>query len=275
MARKWEKSDLISYLYGEIDPESKAELEVALNEDSGLQKDFNEIKETRDIMGRLGDKEVIPPQILFEGKESAISKLKPYRTWMAVAASILFVFLVGYLTDASIKVSGNELTLAWGNEDSSERLLTREEMDQMINEKVKELQAGSNQDLERRFENFKDEVDVRLVDLRNQNNKEIIRMVNNETSSQREELNLLVQNLKDQNLKSIAEFIEVNNKAQEQNVQRLLADFSSFINRQRVEDLTIIDQNLRTLRDNSESKFEEAGVLLASIINSVNSTRNE
>jgi hypothetical protein len=85
----------------------------------------------------------------------------------------------------------------------------------------------------------------------------------------------LVQNLKDQNLKSIAEFIEVNNKAQEQNVQRMLADFGSFINRQRVEDLTIIDQNLRTLRDNSASKFEETGVLLASIINSVNNTRNE
>lgn len=275
MARKWEKSDLISYLYGEIDQSTKVEMEKAFKEDPDLRKEFEAIKDTSDILGKLEDKEVIPPHYLLETENSFSARLQPYKKYLAVAASILIFFLVGYISGVSIAVSDSQLILGWGESDTKEELLTREQMDQLINEKVQELQANASIELDEKLNEFRAEMDVKMVDFREESNQEIIKLVSNEANSQMEQLNLLANNLKQQNLQSLAEFIEVNNKSQEENVKTMLADFSDYLNRQRIEDLVRIDQNLRTIQNSSESRFEETGVILASIMETVNTSRNE
>ena len=62
MDKQWDKSDLISYLYGEIDQQKKSELEKALVEDPDLRHEMDELQETREIVSKLGDKEVIEPE---------------------------------------------------------------------------------------------------------------------------------------------------------------------------------------------------------------------
>jgi len=275
MDKQWDKSVLISYLYGEIDPKEKVELESALEKDANLRKEMNELREAREIIGMLDDKEVIVPELDIREPRGGVSKPFPVRTILAVAASITLIFIIGYVTGLSFRVSKGEIAISWNHETSgNNELLTREEMDRIIDNKVRELQSRTNKDLDNRFQGFINEIDTKFTSLQEKNSKEINRLVNQKTQDYHEQLEVIATNLRDQNLKSIADFIDVANQQQKDDVRKMLVDFSSYLNQQRIEDLTTIDNTLKSLKENSDSKFQETGVILASLINTVNTQNN-
>jgi len=275
MDKQWDKSDLISYLYGEIDPKEKVELETALANDADLRRELEELKETKDIFGILPDKEVIVPELDFRENRLTIPRHFPLRTLLAVAASITLLFIIGYATGFSFRVSKGEVALTWNSKvEKSEDLLTRDEMNQIIDDKIRELQSKTNTNLDSRFNGFTKDIDSRFASLGEQNRREIKRLVNQRTENYQEDLNAIAANLREQNLKSIADFIEVANQQQKDDVRKMLVDFSNYLDQQRIEDLNVIDQNLKSLKENSDSKFQETGVILASLINTVNTQTN-
>lgn len=275
MDYKPDKQDLISYLYGEVDDGKREKIDKYLASSKEARRNFEELKNVTNILKELPDKEVLEPYIEFKERENPTPVMKIFRnSWikpvLGIAASLILIMLVGYITNTTIRYSGNELKISFG---SSEPVVSNQPV-YITETELKSYSEELRGDFNRKLKNTEEKFQESIASSSGLKENELKRIVEDQQAKHQAQLISLVQDLQDQNLKILAEFIQESNQDQQEYVQTLLVDFTKYLENQRIDDLRLIEASLKDIKQDSELKYQETGQILATIINQVNAQNN-
>lgn len=281
MNYKPDESILIAYLYGELGKEEQEKVEVYINSSPEAAIELEELKDVRNLLGKLPDKEVINPFYSWRDADSLLDKrfnrnnrwgfLKPV---IGIAASIILIMIVGVLTNTRINLRNQGIVISFGNQLSQPALISQSEVQNLVKSEVQNQVTKSKELFLEELQKIENNLDTRFVSNDDHQLNSIKNVIDNQLGVKEERIQKLVRDLQRENLKILAEYLEQAGKQQEFYIQGILSDFTLYIENQREEDLRLIEVNLRLLKDNSDLQFQETGQILASIINTVNTQDN-
>ena len=136
--------ELMDYLYGEMTADERKAFEHKLESDTELKKEFDDLNSVRNSLDELTDKEVMEPfstwgKAKSTGLLGVFSKrnLIVFRPVTAVAASLLILMLVGYVTNFSVSMNDNGFHLGYGKSDLKiEKSLSEDDIKKLLSQAV-------------------------------------------------------------------------------------------------------------------------------------------
>src|SRR5882672_10827971 len=121
-----DEQTLISYVYGELGDKDKLQVEAYAKEHPDLLKELKAMSDTRDLLGAVGDKEVIVPSV-FSGESNVrpLWQTTTFRVAVSIAASFLIVMVAGRLIGMEIAYGSGELKISFGSTHSPVQLVQK------------------------------------------------------------------------------------------------------------------------------------------------------
>jgi len=279
MNYKPDESTLAAYLYGELPKDEQAQVAAYLSEHPEARKELDEIKSMQRMMGKLQDKEVTEPSFVFENSSVVVVSKSSYisgfmKLTMGMAASIALLLLVGYFTDLHISFENKGLQLSFGEAKDTTPIKTDNVSEENIKAWMQESLALNNESILSKINKVEshlaNQVDLQKVTHANQ--------IKSLQTSQKVDQNIIdqyVSQLKDENKVIIRSLVEVSERNQQQYMNNMIADFSTYLDEQRNYDLDVIQTSFNNLKDNTEISQIETNEILASIISTVNGTESQ
>jgi hypothetical protein len=270
--------ELITYLYDEMSTEERQEFEIAMENNPELKREFEELKEMRQGLAQIQDKEVMEPFFLWgkQGSDSWVNMFKRrnllmFKPFIAVAASLIIVLLVGYLTNFTITYKDQSLYIGFNDSGTkgSEAIYTQDQVAQLVNEEI----AKNNAYIFSKLTETESNIDNRFAALENSQNTQLTPSYAADVVT-REELDIFLANVRSNNLKVLQTYLQSSSVQQQDYFQAVLTEFSDFVENQREEDLRLIRRSLINLQEDQQAQKEETEQILASILTTVNNQNN-
>jgi hypothetical protein len=269
MKVKPDESVLMAYLYGELDAEEMKRVEEYLYANPEAQKEIQDLAQVRKGFSALTDREVIPPPILWEPAYHRFWQTPYFKVLTGIAASLIIVFVTGWLTGLSMRVADGELRIGFGAKASPPATLTAEAVQRMISESL----AKNNQALASGWatteQRLTESIRLSLASNALTNRDALVKQVASATQDQVREY---VAALQEENARMMKNYLTLSASEQQQVIEELLVDFSRYLNQQRTNDLLELQQRLTRIEQNTDLFKQETEQLLTSIIASVDET---
>jgi len=271
--------DLINYLYDEMSTEERQQFEIAMENNPELKREFEELKEMRKGLAQIHDKEVMEPFFLW-GKNGAASwasmfkkrSLLMFRPFIAVAASLALVLLVGYLTNFTITYQDQSLFIGFNKAkvDNQTVAYTQDEIASLVNQEI----AKNNAYIFSKLTETENNIDTKFASLESTAGKRMQpTYIPNDVVTQKE-LDVFLSNVRSNNLKVLQTYLQSSSVQQQDYFQAVLNEFSDYVENQREEDLRLIRRSLITLQEDQQTQKEETDQILANILTTVNNQNN-
>jgi hypothetical protein len=271
MSYKPSESDLMAYLYGELESPEKEAVEKYLFEHPDVQLKMQRLGEMRTVLSEVKDKEVIAPPIFVDDRKTRFLWDAPYlKTIISVAASLLFVILIVRLAGMTIEYESNELTISFGNtmqaDDSAlPRSLSTEEVQAMINSSLNR----NNDAMKASWKETQDQLNVSINKSLAQNSSKIDQLVREASVASQDQIRQFVSGIQTENLQLVKNYFKLSADEQKQYIESMLVDFSKYLQQQRNDDLQIVQSRLNSLEQNTDVFKQETEQILTSIITTV------
>ena len=199
-------SILIAYLYGELDKEEKEKVEAYINSSPEAAKELEELKDVRDLLGKLPDKEVINPFYSWRDANSLIDKrlnrdnqwgfLKPV---IGIAASIILIMLVGVLTNTRINFRNQGIVISFGNQLTQPALVSQFEVQNLVKSEVRNQVTESKESFLEELQKIENNLDTKIVSTGDHQLNSIKNVIDNQLDVKEERIQELVRNLQKEN----------------------------------------------------------------------------
>lgn len=278
MKYKPDESTLISWMYGELQAEEKAQVEEYLNANPGELKRMRELQSVQEIMGKVSDKEVIaPPIVLDEANVIPLWRSTWFRAVVSIAASFLLIIVAGRLSGTEVSYSSGELRISFSGQKNvpltvpTERSLTEAQVQEMIAASLKQ----NDEMIDERFSANQKQLDaVVKKSLASQTNRldELVRQVSLASETQ---VRAFVSDMRDENLQLMNDYLQLSSAEQKTYVENLLVDFSKWQQEQRNQDLVLFQTRVNNIEQNTNILKQETEQILASIISNSGVNRNQ
>ena len=258
MSNKPEESKLIAYLYGELSDKEKKEVEAYLSGDPNAKKELEELQEARSALSSLKDKEVDIPSFTFStdtnivvGQRRVIDVF--WKRSLAIAASVVLVLFIGYLTNFNMSYTEKGFQVAFGsNEKGYDQLEVESMIAQAINknnEKVSQEMLNAEVDFKRLFDENMDNMKTTLVGQGNTGD------IDQKLLSQKREFLELFKNM-----------LESSELDQQKNLEEALVDFAVYLDVQRQNDLEVIQTRINSIEANAERNHFQTNRILSNLM---------
>lgn len=278
MNYKPDEAALIAYLYGELSDDERAKVEQYLAETPDARIEMEKLRQLRKAMGALGDKEVIAPPIFIDTKRPRVSWNSPYiKTIISIAASLLLLMMVGWLTNARIGVKDSEVTISFGKEPAKdlvqpvpevkEATLTPEQVQQMIDASLNQNNQAMQVSWEETHQKLNASIRQHLVN----NSSKIDNLIKTASTASQEQIRDYVASMQTQNLQMVKDYFQLTSSEQKQYIEDLMVDFAKYLQQQRSDDLMLMQTKLNSIEQNTTQFKEETEQILSSIISNTNS----
>jgi len=263
--------ELLDYLYGEMTADEKVEFERKLSEDSDLQKELDALNSVRQELDKLKDKEVMEPFSTWGKSRSSgwfgsnyKRRIIVFRPITAVAASLLILMIVGFITNFSISLNEKGLYLGFENQIGNESFIGEEDVKALVK---KELEKNNTMLL------------TKLAESENSYNDKFLAM---ETSVEKalkthekgavtnKDLQEFFASAENKNTELMKNYLKLTTTQQQEYFKTMLTQFNDFMQVQRNDDLTIIRNSLIDLKQSQNIQKKETNQMIASILTSVN-----
>lgn len=271
--------ELISFLYDEMSTEEREQFEIAMENNPELRREFEAFKKIRKSLAQIQDKEVMEPFFLW-GKNGSTSwsgmfkrrSLLMFKPFIAVAASLILVLLVGYLTNFSVSYRDKSLFIGFNKSDDSIESVkySEEDVAKLISHEIAKNNAYIFSKLSETENNF----DTRFAALESEKDNTNISSPLPEDVVTREELNVFLTQVRNNNLKVLQTYLQSSSIQQQDYFQAVLKEFSNYVETQREEDLRLIRRSLVELQESQQAQKEETDLILANILTTVNYQNN-
>lgn len=271
--------ELITYLYDEMSTEERQQFEIAMEKNPELKREFENLKEMRKGLAQIQDKEVMEPFFLWgkQGSDSWASMFKRrnllmFKPFIAVAASLVIVLLIGYLTNFTITYQDQSLYIGFNkaNTTGSDASYTQEQVAAMVNAEI----AKNNTYIFSKLTETENNIDTRFASLESKQNTLMTPSYAASDVVTKKELDIFLSNVRSNNLKVLQTYLQSSSVQQQDYFQAVLTEFSDYMENQRKEDLRLIRRSLITLQENQQTQKEETDQMLASILTTVNDQNN-
>jgi hypothetical protein len=263
--------ELLDYLYGEMTAGEKVEFKRKLSEDADLRKEYEDLNSVRQELDKLKDKEVMEPfstwgrsrSLHWFGSNSR-RRIIVFRPITAIAASLLILMLVGFLTNFSITLNDQGVYLGFENQTSKEKfigeedvkILVRKELDKNNSMLLTKL-AESENSYSNKFTALETSVENAIT-------------THEKGAVTNEDLQKFFTSAENKNSELMRNYLKLTTTQQQEYFKTMLTQFNDFMQEQRNDDLTIIRNSLIELKQNQNTQKEETNQMIASILTSVN-----
>ena len=244
-----------------------------------LKREFEALKDMRKGLAQIQDKEVMEPFFLW-GKNGAASwasmfkrrNLLMFRPFIAVAASLVLLLLVGYLTNFTITYQDQSLFIGFNESkvDNQAVTYTKEEIASLVNQEI----ARNNAYIFTKMSETENSIDTRFASLESSTeNMTKPSYIPGDVVTQKE-LDVFLSNVRSNNLKVLQTYLQSSSIQQQDYFQAVLSEFSDYMENQREDDLRLIRRSFINLQENQQAQKEETDQILANIITTVNNQNN-
>jgi len=272
------KIDLIAYLYGEMSTEERIRFEKEMEADPELKNEFLELKQVRKGLSTLEDKEVMEPFFLW-GRNGVNGWSNPFKRrslilfkpFIAVAASIVILMLVGYLTNFSITYQENQLFIGFNKPIVTHpaNVLTADQIRSLVNRQIDE----NNLTILTRIVDTENKLDTRLTTLETkQEQQPNYLQVKNTVSDQN--LQEYYNQLRQSNATLVENYLQDATVQQQEYFQTVMNQFTEYLQDQREEDLRLIRRSLVNLKEDQDQQQWQTQQMLAALLNNANNQNN-
>lgn len=266
---------LIDYLYGEMGSSEKKEFEELLKKDSELRKEMVELQKMRSDLNKLEEKEVMEPFSIWGGSKSNwINGRKQHRSIVlnpitAIAASLVILMLVGYVTNFSVSINSSGFQLSFNETKQTENpaAITEDDVKRILAHELDQ----NNQKIQTNLEETRELFDSKLAvlektmdDSRNKNDQEITT----------DDLNQFFVDVQEKNAQLLQDYLSQSSAQQQKYFKTMLTQFNDYIQEQRAEDLTMIQSDLLELKYSQTQQKIATDEVLAGLITTVNQKPN-
>jgi hypothetical protein len=284
MNYKPNESELMAYLYGELEGEAKRKVEQYLAEHDEDRRALENLSSVSNLLGQVKDKEVIaPPIFIGDAKQHYFWDVPYFKTTMSVAASLLLLMMVAYLTGTQIKMSGNEFKISFGKQPEVipaekqqvkplEASLTATQVQEMINSSL----TTNNESLQTSFEASQQRLDASIRKSLASNSGNMDQLIREASTASQTQIREYVAGIQTENMKMVKDYFQLTASDQKKYVEALLVDFAKYLEQQRNNDLQLVQTRLNSMEKNTNVFKQETEQILSSIITTVgnpNSTR--
>lgn len=266
------KDTLIAYLYGELSQEERNKVEGFLNENPTAQREVVELQKTLKVLDKLPDLEVTPPTFVFNRDKVVVvdqgnTYIPMLKVVMGIAASILIVMLVGYLTHFRITYSNQSLSIGYGETATpADQPANTVDIDQLIQQAI----AKNNEEVLGKMDDMNNHFNAALASQSKERASTINTLLERTKEMNDNVIQMYVSQMRDENRKVIENLFSLSSAQQQRAMNDVLTDFSQYLENQRQNDLRLIQASFNGLKDNTETNLQETNQILASIITTVN-----
>jgi hypothetical protein len=277
MSYKPNESDLMAYVYGELEGSDKEAIEKYLFENPDARLELERLQQMRTMLGQVKDKEVIaPPIFVGESKQRFLWNAPYLKTIVSVAASLLLIILVGKLSGMKIQYHATELRISFdGNQIQNENTtravepsvatLSAEEIQSMINSSLNK----NNIAMQSSWKETQQQLDASITKNLAQNSNKIDKLVRDASAASQDQIREFVSGLQTENLQLVKNYFKLSADEQKEYIESMLVDFSKYLQQQRNDDLQLVQTRLNNLEENTDVFKQETEQILSSIITTV------
>ncbi len=278
MEREDLKNNLIAYLYDEMSTEERLRFEREMEADPKLKNEFLELKFVRKGLSNLEDKEVMEPFFLW-GRNGVNGWANPFKRrtmilfkpFVAVAASLAILLLVGYLTNFSVMYQEKGLFIGFNNQKPTESVdaLSADQITNLIKNEI----ARNNSILLSNLNNTESKLGARLTSLENrQKYPPVYRQASKNVTEN--DLQQYYQQVQNANATLMDDYFRNATVQQQEYFQTVMNQFTEYLQDQREQDLRLIRRSLVSLKEDQDQKQLETQQILAALLNNVNNSNN-
>jgi hypothetical protein len=270
MNYKPEENTLIAYLYGELDEKEQEKLAQYFQEHPEEFKHVQALANARDIMGTVGDKEVIAPPVFGDDHAHGrtVWQSAPARWITGMAASFLFLMVAARLIGMEIFYSRGEMRISFGKKqevpvqpDPLSRL-TVDQVQTMISSSL----VKNNEFIAARWADNQRKMDESIRYRLDLSSKKTEDMLTNASLASQEQIRSFVDGLQNENLRSMKDYLQLSSLEQRKYVEGLLVDFSRYLQEQRNQDLNLFQTRMSSMEKNTDQFKQETEQILSGII---------
>ncbi len=156
------ESQIIDYLYGEMDAQSKKAFEKKLSEDPALKAEVDSLQKVQFTLRKWKD-EPLPGPVIVSYKKPE-SRLKWIYPVLKVAAGILVLVLFAALTNLRVQVKDQSISFAFGQPSESVNDLAPPVLEANINPIVEAAVQANNQELNTKIQSYESKLLSALED---------------------------------------------------------------------------------------------------------------
>lgn len=273
-----EKHELIDYLYGNVRDEEKKKIEAYLQHHPEVKQELEEMKNVRSVLGKFDDREVLVPDLLQKNPSqttSAKSLMTPFMIRLvSIAAAIVLVLMIGYLTGFQMRYEQKQLTISFGNTPATpvpdQQAITQAEMQALINEAL-----SKNKQPVLSADSIKGEIRSWLGGIEEARHKAFSKKVDQMIKEQKQALNNYALQLETKSAETLDEYFQNASINQRAYMEGVLVDFTKYMDEQRLQDRQFYLNNLVDLKYAADVQQQETEQILTSIMNRVNSLPEE
>ncbi|HZB15435.1 MAG TPA: hypothetical protein VE467_20515 [Chryseolinea sp.] len=277
MSYKPNESDLMAYVYGELEGSDKEAIEKYLFENPDARLELERLQQMRALLSQVKDKEVIaPPIFVGESKQRFLWNAPYLKTIVSIAASLLLIILVGKLSGMKIQYQASELRISFdGNRIQNENItqavepsvatLSAEEIQSMINSSLNK----NNIAMQSSWKETQQQLDASITKNLAQNSNKIDKLVRDASAASQDQIREFVSGLQTENLQLVKNYFKLSADEQKEYIESMLVDFSKYLQQQRNDDLQLVQTRLNSLEQNTDVFKQETEQILSSIITTV------
>src|SRR5688500_15339127 len=277
MSYKPNESDLMAYVYGELEGSDKEAIEKYLFENHEARLELERLHQMRAMLSQVKDKEVIaPPIFVGESKQRFLWNAPYLKTIVSIAASLLLIILVGKLSGMKIQYQASELRISFdGNRTQNENItqavepsvatLSAEEIQSMINSSLNK----NNIAMQSSWKETQQQLDASITKNLAQNSNKIDKLVRDASAASQDQIREFVSGLQTENLQLVKNYFKLSADEQKEYIESMLVDFSKYLQQQRNDDLQLVQTRLNSLEQNTDVFKQETEQILSSIITTV------
>jgi hypothetical protein len=265
MNYKPDKSTLMGYLYGELNPAERKKVEDYLSEHPEERTKLEELGETRKFLGNLTDQSVEPP-ILISSASMPTQVRKPMfsrfvRSAAAVTILLGFLMVLGKFTGVNLKIEASGLAIAFAENEGStpsegqKQELDREEIVKLIQTSLHTQEIG----MTARQGQWRQEIEEKMVPSQGLDENRLIEQLTKKLETRMDTYFASVQY---ENANLLATYWEEVAIAQKNYMNLLLEDYANGLQQVREEDLLYLQDRLNGLQIKNYQLEQEVSDIL-------------
>ena len=248
---------LMALLYGELEPDEQKRVEEQLKNQPEMAAKFNELKEVSHFIGKLEDQEPGEPLIIDGTPDN--TKLNNWAPWLAAAASLLLLVVVGFLTNTSISIDQNRLTMTFGKETAT-RAVSGVNSEELTDALKQQEELFSNR-VHEMHEDITNKLSVLEQGSSSQNG-----------SISESELQAYLTTYRERQLAEMTSLLEQNISSQRGELKAFLTEYHQFLEERRLQDLQLIEAGFQAMQEDVYKQKTETDEILANILTTAKNT---
>jgi anti-sigma factor RsiW len=273
MKTKPDQEMLMAYLYDELEPQQRADVEDYLEEHPEVKLELQQWKSVRSMLHRVEDKEVIPPSFIFPDEQTRGRGL-----WMngfmkvslGIAAGLALFMAVISIVGTRISWGRGELVIRVGQPQPEvaqpTEALTASHVQSMIDQSL----VQNNETWKTELAANQARLDQSVKSALAVNSTRMDRLVQVAATASEAQVRQFATDLQDRNLAAMKDYMKLSSNEQKVYIENLLVDFSRYLQEQRNQDLKLFQARLTDIEKNTGQFQQETEQILTSIISSAN-----